>query len=639
MKSSCFICFIVFLLASFVHAAETKPNVVLILADDLGWSDTTLYGTTTFYETPNIERLAQRGMTFSRAYTSSPVCSPTRAGILTGLHPARIGISTPSCHLPTVFLKAAAGLHAAPDQPVAQPNTATRLDTTYTTLPEVLKKAGYATGHFGKWHLGPEPYSPLEQGFDIDLPHHPGPGPAGSYVAPWKFKAFDPDPDTPRQHIEDRMAQEASRWMERHRDEPFFLNYWMFSVHSPFDAKKELIEKHQKRVDPADTQKSPTYAAMIESMDDAVGTLLDTIDRLGIADRTIIIFASDNGGNMYDEVDGTTPTSNRPMRGSKGTLFEGGTRIPCVIAWPKTVRGGSRSEQLIQTDDFMPTILDLLGIKSEIEFDGISIVPALKEKKLDREAIFTFFPHDARQVPDWLPPSVAMTTEEWKLIRVFHGERDGCHRRMLFNLHDDPAEKNDLAATEPERVKTMDEEIERFLVETRAVVPLPNPQFKPELYDPSKIGIPVKPDEKAFRRGPPVAGWRPLRDCSLKLESGTMVVEAVGTDPSMEFFLPCPLPAGEYMLELNCSSSAKGKSQFFWHEQEVAPQFARQRSVFLDTIHDGLPHEYITKFEAKHEIPSVRFDPAVSEGRILIRRICLKDAAGNVVHAWDYSKR
>ena len=179
-----------------------------------------------------------------------------------------------------------------PDRKAVPVNSVTRLKTDYLTLPKFLKAAGYATGHFGKWHLGHEPYSPLEHGFDVDIPHHPGPGPAGSYVAPWKFKDFDHDPDIPDEHIEDRMAKEAVAFMERHRDQPFFLNYWMFSVHAPFDAKKSLIDKYRSRVNPSGPQRSPTYAAMVESMDDAVGTILDTLDRLELADNTIIVFDS-----------------------------------------------------------------------------------------------------------------------------------------------------------------------------------------------------------------------------------------------------------------------------------------------------------------------------------------------------------
>ena len=302
-----------------LHAADapqsTKPNVVFILADDLGWADTTLYGHTKFYRTPNMERLAKRGMLFTRAYAASPLCSPTRSSIMTGLSPARTGITVPNCHLPQVVLQATPGTKAPASSKSIGPRPVTRLNTTYYTLAEALKDAGYATGHFGKWHLGPEPYSPLQQGFDTDVPHWPGPGPAGSYVAPWKFKDFDADPGEPNQHIEDRMAKEALAFMTKHKDRPFFLNYWMFSVHAPFDAKKALIEKYRGRANPNDPQRSPTYAAMVESMDDAVGTLLDALDRLGIAERTIIVFFSDNGGNMYDAVDGTTPTSNAPLRG------------------------------------------------------------------------------------------------------------------------------------------------------------------------------------------------------------------------------------------------------------------------------------------------------------------------------------
>ena len=252
------------------QAAAPKPNVVFILADDLGWSDTMLFETTKFYKTPNIERLAARGMIFSRAYSSSPLCSPTRASVLTGLSPARHGITAPTCHLPKVILKPVQATSGPPNRFATIPECVSRLDTRYYTLAEMFKNNGYATGHFGKWHLGPEPYSPLEHGFDVDVPHHPGPGPAGSYVAPWKFKDFDHDPDIPDEHIEDRMAKEAVAFMEKHKDEPFFLNYWMFSVHAPFDAKQSLIDEYRKKVDPKDPQRSPTYAAMIESMDDAV---------------------------------------------------------------------------------------------------------------------------------------------------------------------------------------------------------------------------------------------------------------------------------------------------------------------------------------------------------------------------------
>jgi arylsulfatase A-like enzyme len=526
-----------------VRAADAPPkkNVLFILADDLGWADTTLYGHTQFYKTPNLERLAKRGMLFTRAYSASPLCSPTRSSILTGLSPARTGITTPNCHVPQVVLEATIGKSAPPGSKAIMPVPPTRLKTEYRTLAESLKDAGYATGHFGKWHLGAEPYSPLQQGFDVDVPHWPGPGPAGSYVAPWKFKDFDHDPDVPDQHIEDRMAKEAVAFMEKHKDGPFYLNYWMFSVHAPFDAKKALIEKYRASVNPADAQRSPTYAAMVESMDDAIGTLLDTLDRLKLADRTIIVFTADNGGNMYNEVDGTTPTSNRPLRGGKATVFEGGIRVPCIVDWPGITTAGTRNDTIVQSSDFYPTLLAGLGIAPlpDQRFDGVDILPALRGQPLAREAIFTYFPHEPG-VPDWLPPAVAVHSGDWKLIRIFHGGENGAHRHLLFNLRDDLGEKNNLAAQQPARVQELDALIAKFLADTKAVAPIPNPKFDPAKYHPELEGKQVpkaKAQPKAAAKTPAKAdgdpvlhGWK-ARACTATVKDGIVTVKGQGDAP------------------------------------------------------------------------------------------------------------
>ena len=471
-----------------VSAAADKPNVVFILADDLGWADTTLYGHTNLYQTPNIERLAKRGLTFTRAYSASPLCSPTRSSILTGLSPARTGLTAPNCHTPPVILQATEGVKAPPNKKSILPKSVTRLDPKHHTLAEALKSAGYATGHFGKWHLGKEPYSPLEHGFDVDVPHWHGPGPAGSFVAPWKYPDFDPD--TPDEHIEDRMAKEAVQFIEQYKDKPFFLNYWMFSVHAPFDAKDDLIEKYRSRIDPKDPQRSPTYAAMVESMDDAVGTLMDTLDQHGLTENTILVFFSDNGGNMYNNVDDTTPTSNAPLRGGKASMFEGGIRVPMVVSWPGEVAPNTRTDARVHSDDFYPTFLDMLKLAPQPgqSFDGVSFLPALKGKPHDRGPSFTYFPHDP-PVPDWIPPSVAVHDGDWKLIRIFHGGKDGAHRWKLFNLGEDLGETTDLAEQQPDRVKQMDALIEAFLKETKAVRPIVNPTFDPAKYDPSQEGV------------------------------------------------------------------------------------------------------------------------------------------------------
>jgi arylsulfatase A-like enzyme len=546
-------------------ARAARPNIVFILADDLGWADTTLYGHTSLYRTPNLERLAKRGMTFTRAYAASPLCSPTRSAILTGLSPARTGITTPACHLPEVTLQATPGTKAPPGKKAISPKTVTRLKTSYPTIVNSLKADGYATGHFGKWHLGPEPYSPLEHGFDVDIPHHPGPGPAGSYVAPWKFKDFDPDPGTPREHIEDRMAREAVAWMERVKDKPFFLNYWMFSVHAPFDAKQAVIEKYRRAVDPAGRQRSPTYAAMVESMDDAVGTLLDALDRLGIADDTIVIFTSDNGGNMYNAVDGTTATNNAPLRGGKATIFEGGVRVPQVIAWPGVTRPGSTSDVLTQSEDFYPTLLAGLGLPAAAGqiFDGASILPALRGEPEEHPPVFTFFPY-APEVPEWAPESAAVHAGRWKLIRLFHQGEDGRHRHLLFDLEADLGERSDRAAEMPDMVRELDALIEGFLDRTEAVRPVRNPAFDIAQYHPEREGKgALKPEPRPGKDDPgdpALQGWK-VRNASAVVKDGVVTVFSELADP---FLGVAPGVSGPARVTFRVKSATGGAGQAEW---------------------------------------------------------------------------
>ncbi len=523
---------------------KSRPmNVVFILADDLGWADTTLYGHTAFYQTPNLQRLADRGMTFSHAYSASPLCSPTRSAIMTGLSPARTGITSPSAHLAEVVLRAESRTTAAPQLKATMPTVVTRLSTDYETMAEIFQASGYATGHFGKWHLGHVPYSPLEHGFDVDVPHHPGPGPAGSYVAPWQFKNFAPN--SPGEHIEDRMAHEATQWMERNRDKPFFLNYWMFSVHAPFDAKDEYIQETQKRVNPKDAQRSATYAAMIQSMDDAVGKLLDAIDRLGLAENTIIVFTSDNGGNMYNEIDGTVPTSNRPLRGGKATIFEGGTRVPAVIVWPNKTKAGTISDEPIQSEDYLPTFLEGLQLsrKSSQGLDGVSLVPAFVGESLPERSLFQYFPH-CPAVPDFLPPSISIHHGDWKLIRIFHGGENGAHRHLLYDLSDDLGEQRDVSGEHTDLVNELDMKIEEFLIETKAALPLANPRFDPAKYDPSQEGkAPLKksgrvkakvPAAGLSETDPLLQGWKP-RGMMVKISEGTLQASSTENSPFLGF--------------------------------------------------------------------------------------------------------
>lgn len=475
------------LTANATHAAAPaprKPNIVFILADDLGWRDTTPYGSR-FYETPNIDRLAQRGAMFTQAYAANPLCSPTRASILTGLYPGRIGITTPAGHLPEERFEATLRQNAPPTQKALQPVSATRLKHEYFTLAEALKEAGYATGHFGKWHLGHEPYDPLHQGFDVDVPHTPGPGPAGSYIAPWRFPPQLNFVGQPGEHIEDRMAQEAIKFIKANKDRPFFLNYWAFSVHSPWGAKENLIEKYRAKADPNSPQRNPVYGAMVQSLDEAVGKLLDTLDELKLSDNTIIIFFSDNGGVHWHEPNmkerfgmDCPPTSNAPLRGGKATLYEGGTRVPCIVVWPGKVKAGAKSDAFLSSVDFYPTILEMVGLKPQPgqQLDGVSQVPALLGTGKPRDTLFCFFPHYTPATGN--VPGTWVRRGDWKLIRFHHDNDDQTDRFELYNLKDDVGETKNLAAQMPDKVKELNALIEQHLKDIHALVPKPNPNYR-----------------------------------------------------------------------------------------------------------------------------------------------------------------
>ncbi|MEI6715307.1 MAG: sulfatase [Verrucomicrobiota bacterium] len=477
--------------ASLVHAtaaspAGEKPNILFILADDLGWKDTSLYGSS-FYETPNIERLAKRGMMFTQAYAASPLCSPTRGSILSGLYPGRIGITSASGHEPAVRLEASLVAKAPPYQRALSGMSATRLRTEYSTLAKALHDDGYVTGHFGKWHLGQEPYSPLEQGFDVDMPHFSGPGPAGSYQGPWKFPPKLNFIGKAGENIEDRMADEAMKFLRANKDKPFLLNYWAFSVHGPWDSKPELIEKYRDKSKFGDPQRNPVYGAMVETLDNNIGKLLDTLDELKIADNTIIVFFSDNGGVHWAGGDhglvpgyGDVPiTSNAPLRGGKATIYEGGTREPCVVVWPGKVKPGSQSDALFSSVDWYPTLLDMTGVtpKQVVKFDGVSEVPALLGKGAPRDTVFCFFPH-------YIPlngnvPAVSVRRGDWKLIRFFCDSSEQTDRFELYNLKDDLGETRNLATEHPDQVKELDALISQHLKDINAVIPVKNAAFDP----------------------------------------------------------------------------------------------------------------------------------------------------------------
>lgn len=596
-----------------VDAFARTPNVVFILADDLGWRDLGCCGSH-YHESPNIDRLAGRTLRFTQAYSASPLCSPTRSSIMTGLFPARIGITVPGCHVPEVILESTVAERAAPNQKWLQVISATRLKREYFTVAESFKQAGYATAHFGKWHLGAEPYSPLEQGFDVDLPHTPAPAPVGGYLAPWKFW---PGQGTPGEHIEDRMAAEAVKFIRANRDRPFYVNYWAFSVHAPFDAKQALIEQYEAKTPPADEkQRCPTYAAMIRSFDDAVGALVKTLDEEKLWDNTILVLTSDNGGNMYDRVRGLTPTSNDPLRSGKGGFYEGGSRVPCMIHWPGLTKPGTTTETPIMSTDHFPTFCDLLKIPAPpVPFDGKSFGPLLRGKPFERGPLFSHFPHPIPNVDRW--PASWVRDGDWKLIRLYNANDDQTDRFELYHLRNDPGETRDLAASEPERVKALNAKLTDFLTKTGAVLPKANPRYDPEA-------------------AVEVLGWRAGNDARLRAAPTGLAFQSTGNDPQMMVALQ-PAIKGPVRFEFRMKSNSRGAGAVYW---SVGKQpYHRDRGVFFEPKHDLQWHDYQFELKTPNPISSLRLDPSSAPGEIEIERIRLLDPSGTELKAWTFAPK
>ncbi|GLR71941.1 sulfatase [Agaribacter marinus] len=471
---------------STAFATDKKPNIVFILADDLGWSDTSLYTQNDFYETPNIERLASIGVTFTHSYTNSPVCSPTRASILTGQTPARHGSTEPAHGSDTLRLRATINRTAASSRKSVRPMTATRLDTALPTLSSLLKQDGYQTAHFGKWHLGAEPYSALDHGFDIDIPHYEGSGPAGGYLAPWRF-APNLQPQPKGQHIDIRLAEEASKWLrDLNDDAPFYLNFWTFSVHSPFNAASDYVEYFRSKVSPYNSQQSPTYAAMVKHFDDSIGILLDTLEQENLLDNTIIVFSSDNGGNHYSEVDDVRPTSNLPFRYGKATNFEGGMRVPTIIYWPELHNQSHAVSTPIQSVDFFPTLLNGAGVTwpASHVVDGVDIRPLLSGDAIEEQAIINYYPAEPRTShPGWMPASASVIFENWKLIKTFHYGLPSGDLYHLYDLSKDFGERTSIAEQYPDKVALLESILDAHLDDSFAIVPAQNPNYVEGAFD------------------------------------------------------------------------------------------------------------------------------------------------------------
>ncbi len=443
-------------------AAEERPNVVLIVADDLGWADLSCYGSR-FYRTPHLDKLAEGGRRFTQGYAACPVCSPTRAALMTGKHPARLHLTD--------------WLPGRPDQPsqkLRRPVIRQQLPLEEVTLAESLKDAGYATASIGKWHLGGAGFEPTKQGFDLNIAGDAAGTPL-SYMAPYarQGRTMPGLGDAPPgEYLTDRLTTEAERFIEAHRAEPFFLYMPHFAVHTPLTAKPDLVAKYPKwDGTPHGRQENPIYAAMIESLDESVGRILAKLDQLELSARTVVVFTSDNGGLATREGANTPSTINAPMREGKGWLYEGGVRVPLIVRWPGHITPGVENTPA-WSPDIPTTLRALCGATKTAGGDGVSLADMLTTgKSLSSRALYWHYPHYANQGGR---PGGSIRDGDWKLIEFYENGR-----RELFNLAKDTSENTNLAEKEPKKVEELAAKLDAWRQALAVQMPTPNPDYAP----------------------------------------------------------------------------------------------------------------------------------------------------------------
>jgi arylsulfatase A-like enzyme len=463
-----------------VSGAAPVSNVLFFLVDDLGWHDLGCYGSP-FYETPHVDALAASGMRFTNAYAACPVCSPTRASIMTGKYPARVRV--------TDYIDPAGA-----NQPERWSRNTKLLPAPYSdrlplsevTVAEALKEAGYATFFAGKWHIGPEGYWPEDQGFDINKggTERGGPYGGGRYFSPYGNPRLDDGPEG--EHLPDRLATETVDFIAANRNRPFLAFLSFYSVHTPLMTRRDLEAKYAekaKRVlfagprflpegsrEARQVQDHAVYGGMVEAMDLAVGKVLGAVKRLGLAGRTVVIFTSDNGGLSTSE---GSPTSNLPLRAGKGWMYEGGIRVPMIIRAPGVTAPGSICHEPVISTDFYPTILALAGLPARPwqHLDGLSLVPLLKGGAMQRGPIYWHYPHYGNQGG---APSGAVREGDFKLIEWYEeGQLE------LFHLAEDLSERYNLVRLLPDRARELQVKLKKWRKETGAVMPTPNPNYNP----------------------------------------------------------------------------------------------------------------------------------------------------------------
>lgn len=451
--------------------SEERPNVVFILVDDLGYTDVNPYSfhPDQYYETPNVTRLAGQGMTFTNAYTNAANCAPTRAALMSGQY----------YPLQPIYTVNSGARGKAENRGLIPVENETTLPLEKRTLAEQLDQAGYATAFMGKWHLGAPPEAgPTQQGFDVNVGGTATGHPSweGGYVRPNNNPEIDDAEEG--EYLTDYLFRKATTFIREHRDGPFYLQLSPYSVHLPLQAPEARVHHFEQQA-PVGRHDDPTYAAMIKSVDRGVGRIMETLNTLGLKKNTILIFYSDNGGNggyrsMGLEKNGVT--DNAPLKGGKGSFYEGGIRVPLIVRWPGVVRPGTTSDEPVIGVDFYPTLLQAAGVDppEEYRLSGSSFMPVLKdaEATLEREALYWHFPGylQAYGPGEWrTTPVSVIRSGPWKLLKFYEG-----NRVELYNLEDDLGETRDLARQNPEKREQLLDQLNGWLQANDA--PLPQPK-------------------------------------------------------------------------------------------------------------------------------------------------------------------
>ena len=428
-----------------------KPNFIVMLIDDYGWRDSSCYGST-YYETPNLDALARDGMRFTNAYAACPVCSPTRASIMTGKYPARLRLTD---WIP--------GRKQWPTARVLTPEFEQQLPLGEVTIAELLAPAGYVSASIGKWHLGGPGNLPTEQGFGLNY-GGTDKGSPPAYFPPYKILGVESK--RAGEYLDENLTERAIEFLDETRGRPFFLYLPHFSVHLPFGGKPELIEKYRRKANP---QGDPRYAAMVETMDASIGRLRTALAARQLAANTVFVFLADNGGLRFEGKRTEAITSNAPLRAGKGHLYEGGIRVPFVVYWPGVTKPGQVNDQPISSVDILPTLARAAGQPLPAGVDGIDLAPALHGRALKRDALYWHYPHYSNQGG---APGAAIRQGDFKLIHFYEDDRV-----ELYNLREDLGETRNLARRQPAKVRDLRQKLDRWRQQVAAVVPRQNPAY------------------------------------------------------------------------------------------------------------------------------------------------------------------